>query len=265
VSGAEDTVLYRAEEGVAWVTLNRPQRLNAFAGTMRDALREAVDRASASDEVRVVVITGAGRGFCTGADVEVMTDLLARDDSATFDGYVQAGIRAVQAVRDCAWPVLAAVNGVAAGAGAALAAACDLRLASDAASIGFTFNRIGLHPDWGASYHLPRLVGTGRAAELILSGRMVPAAEALAMGLFEQVYPAANFEAEVRRYATELAQKPPLALAAARRTLARAPEADLDTMLEAERAAQLRLFATRDVREGLAAFAEKRPAQFRGD
>jgi len=260
-----ETVLYREEEGVAWITLNRPDRLNAFAGSMRDDLRQAVERASAAPDVRVLVITGAGRGFCTGADVEVMSDLVARGDGETFEGYVRAGIAAVQALRACRKPVIAAVNGVAAGAGASLAVACDVRLASDKASIGFTFNRIGVHPDWGASYYLPRLVGTGRAAELVLSARMVDAAEAERIGLFQRVLPAGEFEAGVRAFARELAEKPPLALSAAKHSLSVSPEHDLERMMEVEREAQMRLFRSADVREGITAFNEKRKAVFRGE
>jgi 2-(1,2-epoxy-1,2-dihydrophenyl)acetyl-CoA isomerase len=259
------TILYREDDGVAWITLNRPERLNAFAGTMRDDLRAAVERGASSADARVLVVTGAGRGFCAGADVEVMQDLLARGDGATFEGFVEAGARAVEAIRACRKPVIAAVNGVAAGAGASLAAACDVRLASERASIGFTFNRIGLHPDWGASWILPRLVGTGRAAELILTARMVDPDEAVRIGLFQRVYPADSFEREVAAFARELAAKPPLALAAAKHSLAVSPESDLARMLEVEREAQMRLFRSADVREGIAAFNEKRKAEFRGE
>ncbi|HYJ80840.1 MAG TPA: enoyl-CoA hydratase/isomerase family protein, partial [Longimicrobiaceae bacterium] len=173
---AEGPVLLRVEDGVAWITLNRPERLNAFAGSMRDDLHDAVARADEAADVRVLVITGAGRGFCTGADVEVMADLLARGDDAAFGALVEAGMRVVSRLARVGKPVIAAVNGAAAGAGASLAPACDLRIASDRASLGITFNRIGLHPDWGATWFLPRLVGRGRAAELVMTGRMVDAA-----------------------------------------------------------------------------------------
>jgi 2-(1,2-epoxy-1,2-dihydrophenyl)acetyl-CoA isomerase len=258
-------VLYRVDEGVAWITLNRPDRLNAFAGTMRDDLRQAVERAAADEAARVVVITGAGRGFCTGADVEVMAGLVERGDDAAFEGYVEAGMRCVRAIRDCPRPVIAAVNGVAAGAGASLALACDVRIASEKASIGFTFNRIGVHPDWGATWFLPRLVGPGRAAELVFSARMVDADEALRIGLYERVLPDVAFAAAVRDYATELAAKAPLALTAAKRSLALSFESDLGEMMEVERHAQMRCFRSSDVREGLAAFHEKRNPAFRGE
>jgi 2-(1,2-epoxy-1,2-dihydrophenyl)acetyl-CoA isomerase len=259
-----DTVLLRVGDGVARVVLNRPDRLNAFAGDMRDALHDAIDRAASDPAVRVLVITGAGRGFCTGADVEVMGDLLARGDEATFERMVAAGMRVVRRLRDVEQPVVAAVNGAAAGAGAALALACDFRVASSSASIGLTFNRIGLHPDWGATRTLARLVGPGRAAELVLSGRMVDAAEAERIGLFERVVPAEAFEAGVDALAGELAAKPPLALRLAKRTLAEAAELDLDAVLALEGERQLRCFRSSDAREGIAAFRERRPPMFRG-
>jgi 2-(1,2-epoxy-1,2-dihydrophenyl)acetyl-CoA isomerase len=269
VSGANgvsvEPVLLRIEEGVAWITLNRPDRLNAFAGTMRDDLHDAVTAAADAPETRVIVVTGAGRGFCTGADVEVMSDLLARDDAETFERFVEAGMRVVSRIRAVPQPVIAAVNGPAAGAGASLALACDLRLASARASIGFTFNRIGLHPDWGASWILPRVVGAGRAAELVLSGRMVDAAEAERIGLFSRVIPEDAFEDEVRKAALEYAARAPMALAAAKRTLARAWTSDLEGTMAAEEEAQLRCFRSADAREGIAAFHEKRRPAFRGE
>jgi 2-(1,2-epoxy-1,2-dihydrophenyl)acetyl-CoA isomerase len=260
-----DTIRLSIEDGVAWITLNRPDRLNAFAGRMRDDLHDAIDRAATSPEVRVIVITGAGRGFCTGADVEVMSDLLSRGDDATFEGLVEAGMRVVRRLARVEQPVIAAVNGPAAGAGASLALACDFRIASERATIGFTFNRIGLHPDWGATHSLPRLVGPGRAAELVMTGRMVDAREAERIGLFQQVFADDWFLDEVRKLAKELAAKPPLALKLAKRTLAASPTSDLDAMLTAEREQQMRCFRSADAREGITAFNEKRKPVFRGE
>jgi 2-(1,2-epoxy-1,2-dihydrophenyl)acetyl-CoA isomerase len=258
------TVLLAVEDGVATITLHRPARLNALAGTMRDDLHDAIDAAATDPGVRVLVITGAGRGFCAGADVEAMAGLMVAGDAEGFARLVDAGIRVIRRLRAVEQPVVAAVNGPAAGAGAALAAACDLRIASDAASIGFTFARIGLHPDWGATYTVPRLVGPGRAAELVLSARMVGAREAERLGLFERVVPAAEFEGEVRRSAAELAAKPPLAVRLAKRSLAETLGGDLEAALLAERERQLACFASADAREGVAAFRERRRPVFTG-
>ncbi len=264
LASTNSPVLLRMEAGIAWITLNRPERLNAFAGRMRDDLLDALDRAGDAPETRVVVIRGAGRAFCAGADVGVMSELLARGDHATFGRLVEAGMRVVRRLSTLPQPTIAALHGAAAGAGASLALACDLRIASSRASIGFTFNRIGLHPDWGASYFLPRLVGSGRALELVLSGRMVGAEEAARIGLVERVVPEDDFEGEVGRLAAELAAKPPLALAAAKRSLIRSPAADLEQMLAAEAEAQLACFGTADAREGVAAFREQRAPTFTG-
>lgn len=252
----------RVDDGVAWITIDRPTRLNAFVGSMRDDLHAALGDAGARPDVRAVVITGAGRAFCAGADVATMAGLLERGDERTFGGFVDAGMRVVRQIRALPCPVIAAVNGVAAGAGASLAAACDLRIAARGASIGFTFNRIGLHPDWGATYFLPRLVGAGRALELVATARMVGSAEAERIGLFDRVVDDDAFADAVAALARELAAGPPGALAAAKRSLARTFESTLEEMLELERRAQLECFAGDEVREGVRAFREKRPADY---
>jgi 2-(1,2-epoxy-1,2-dihydrophenyl)acetyl-CoA isomerase len=192
-----------------------------------------------------------------------MADLLEGDDSRSFATLVQAGTRVVRRIREAPQPVVAAVNGVAAGAGAALAAACDLRVAAASASIGFTFSRIGLHPDWGTTYFLPRLIGLGRAQELIFSGRVVDATEAERIGLFERVVPDDAFEATVRSLAEELAGRPRLALTLAKRTLTGSDSLPaIEEALRQEAEAQMRCFRSDDVREGVAAFREKRPPRF---
>lgn len=258
-----NAVEVRDADGVRWITLNRPERLNAFAGDMRDRLAQAIESAADQRDVRVLVITGAGRAFSAGADVEVMEDLLRRDDREAFEALVRAGMRVVRALRAIPQPTVAALNGVAVGAGASLAVACDLRVASSAATVGFTFNRIGLHPDWGATHFLPRLVGRGRAADLIFSGRIVPASEAAALGLVERVVPEAEFSDSVAALAQELAAKAPLAVTLALRSL-QPDDALLEGALQRELEAQLRCFSSDDVREGLAAFRERRAPRFTG-
>jgi 2-(1,2-epoxy-1,2-dihydrophenyl)acetyl-CoA isomerase len=259
------TVLLRVEDGVAWITLNRAHRLNAFAGTMRDELHETIAEADASDDVRAIVITGAGRAFCAGADLEVTAGLAERGDDAAFEKLVEAGMRVIRRLAAVEKPVIAAVNGAAAGAGASLALACDFRIASEKATIGVAFNRIGLHPDWGATWFLPRLIGAGRAAELVLAARTLDAAEAHRIGLFERVVPAEAFDDEVRTLARELAAKPPLALRLAKRTLAASLHSTLDETLAAEREAQVACFRSADAKEGITAFREKRTPIFRGE
>ena len=264
MSGPERWILQEVADGVGRITLNRPDRLNAFAGDMRERLAEAVEEFAGDTAVRVVVITGAGRAFGAGADVEAMAELLRSGNAQRFRELVRAGMRVVRAVAVAPKPVVAAVNGVAVGAAASLAAACDVRIASDRARVGFTFNRIGLHPDWGATLTLPRLVGAGRAAELILSARLLAADEAREIGLVQEVVEEASFGARVAELASSLAAKPPLALAWAKRTTGINPAA-LEEALAREEEAQLACFRSRDAREGITAFLEKREPLFQGE
>ena len=257
-------VLTAVEDGVGTITLNRPKKLNAFAGTMRQEIAQAVHALADDDAVKVLVITGAGRAFCAGADIAYMQELLDNQDVDGFRALVEAGRDVVTTIRNTAKPVIASVNGAAAGGGANMALACDLRIASDRASIGQTFNRIGLHPDWGGTYFLPRLVGPSKALELIFSGEMVPAQEAERLGLFNRVVPADRLKTETLALAQGLAAKPPIALALAKRAIHTSDTASLDGMLDIEVANQLRCFESDDAREGLEAFLDKRPPEFKG-
>jgi 2-(1,2-epoxy-1,2-dihydrophenyl)acetyl-CoA isomerase len=259
----ENTVLLQIADGIAVLTLNRPEKLNAFAGDMRDQLNARLDEAAAHGGVRVLVLTGAGRAFCAGGDVEHMTELSARN--APFDELaplLEAGEGVMRRLAALPFPVIAAVNGVAAGAGANLALACDVRLASDAARLGETFVKIGLHPDWAGTYHLPRLVGTAKALDLCWTGELVDAAEALRLGLFQRVWPADHFEREWRAYAQALASGPQVAIRAAKATLGAAPHRTLHECLAAERAAQAACWASPDAAEGVRAFVAKRRPVF---
>jgi enoyl-CoA hydratase/carnithine racemase len=249
---------------VAWVTLDRPERLNAFDARMRAELVPVLKEALDDREARVVVVTGAGRGFCAGADIAYMQELLGRGDAKAFGELVDTGRQLMTLIRAAAKPVVAAVNGPAAGGGANLALACDLRFASDEASIGQTFIRIGLQPDFGGTFLLPRLVGTSRALELMWTGRMVPAAEALELGLFDRVVPAAALEGEVTRFAETLAAAAPEAVGRIKAAVYAAAESSLAEALAVERANQMALFGSGDAAEGLRAFLEKRPPAFRG-
>src|ERR671917_1077583 len=173
-----DNIKVTLEAGVSTVTLNRPEKLNAFAGHMRRDLAEALEHAGSDKGVRVVVITGAGRAFCTGADVKFMQDLMERDDVDEFKRLLGAGRRVLTAIRQMAKPVVASVNGPAYGAGFNLALACDLRLAAESATFSQSFVKVRLHPDWGGTYFLPRVVPTNLACEMFFLGDAINAERA---------------------------------------------------------------------------------------
>lgn len=258
-----DSILLDVAAGVAVLTLNRPAKLNAFAGDMRERLLARLDEVASRDDVGVLVLTGAGKAFCAGGDVEHMAGMAAR--GAPFDELaplLEAGEGVARRLAALAMPVIAALNGVAAGAGANLALACDVRLASDAARFGETFVKIALHPDWAGTYHLPRLVGTAKALDLCWTGELVGADEALRLGLVQRVWPAGSFEREWRAYAAALAAGPRLAIRAAKASLRAAPFRTLDECLAAERAAQAACWASADAAEGVRAFVEKRSPAF---
>lgn len=255
-------VLLHRSEGIGTLTLNRPEKLNAFVGIMRQELVDALDELDQDPAVRVIIITGAGRGFCAGADVDYLAELVERRDVDTMAALVEAGRRAVTVIRESAKPVIGSINGVAAGGGANLALACDLRIASDQARLGQTFNRIGLHPDWGGTYFLPRLVGPARALELIWLAEVIDAGECLRLGLFNRVVPQHTLPDETMAIARALVAKPPLALALAKRAVYQSLDRTLPQMLDYELDAQLRCFESGDAAEGIHAFVEKRPAVF---
>jgi 2-(1,2-epoxy-1,2-dihydrophenyl)acetyl-CoA isomerase len=261
----ESHVLLDFTDSVGTLTLNRPDKLNAFFGSMRDEIGEALEEMAGREDVRVVVITGRGRAFCAGADVGYMADLLERGAYDEANLLVTAGRRVIRSIIEMPKPVIAALNGAAAGGGANMALACDLRIASDRAAIGQTFNRIGLAPDWGGTWLVPRLVGRARAAELFFLADMVDAEEAERIGLVNRVVPHADLENAVREVAQRLAAKPALALALAKEALRRSLSADLDEMLDFEVRAQNEAFRSRDALEGTRAFMEKRAPRFGGD
>jgi 2-(1,2-epoxy-1,2-dihydrophenyl)acetyl-CoA isomerase len=229
---------------------------------MRDDLDAALAALELDSDVRCVIITGVGRAFSTGGDVSFMKELIERDDIDSFEALVRAGARIVQRIAGMSKPVIAAVNGPAAGAGASLALACDLRIASESASIGFGFLRVGLHPDWGGSYFLPRLVGVARAAEFILTGEMINAERGERLGIFNRVVPAAQLEANARVLAGQIAAAPQGIVQDVKQNVRMALQSDLDVLLEAETEAQLRAFHSADFREGIESFLEKRAPKF---
>lgn len=258
-------LLYDVKDGVAVLTLNRPERLNALGDTLREDLQDAVTRASEDPEVRVMILTGAGRGFCSGGDVKAMNE---RRESGggrpVMDKVAPGRDLTVQALRDAPKPVLAAVNGAAAGAGMNVALCCDIRLASTAAKFSQAFVRRGLHPDWGGTYFLPRIVGTAKACELIFTGEVIDAQEALRLGIVSSVHAPEDLMPATFALARRIADGPPIAIRLAKRAIYHNLEADLRQSLEFETYAQNICQETEDAAEGIRAFVEKRSPSFHG-
>jgi enoyl-CoA hydratase/carnithine racemase len=250
--------------GIATITLNRPDKLNAFTGTMREDLLEALRAAERDATVRAVVLTGAGRAFCAGGDVPYMSRLQSDGNTEEFRKLLDAGRDVILQLATMAKPVIASINGVAAGAGCNLALACDYRIAAETAKLGETFVRIGLHPDWGGTWLLPRLVGRARAMEILLSGRMVSAAEAVAIGMIDRIVQSEDLEQETAKLARSFADAPPIAAAGIKHALQVSERNELLAQLELEAEHQLRCFQSGDAAEGMAAFFEKRTPEFRG-
>jgi 2-(1,2-epoxy-1,2-dihydrophenyl)acetyl-CoA isomerase len=258
-----DGVSYAATDGVATITLDRPDSLNSLTVAAKLALLGALQRAREDDTVRAVVLTGAGRAFCVGQDLREHADGLAAGDldlSTVTEHYNPI----IEALVGLPKPVIAAVNGMAAGAGASLAFACDIRIASDKAAFLMAFANVGLGPDSGASWTLQRLVGYGRAAAMLLLAEPVPAAQALEMGLVSAIVPADDLTSVVEALASKLAAGPTVAYGAIKATMGYAAANDLTRTLAREAEAQAACGHTDDHRNAVEAFLAKNPASFLG-
>ena len=253
-----------ATTGVATITLNRPERLNALTFEIYDELRNTFRRIPTERSVRVVVLTGTGKAFCSGGDVhDIIGPLTSRDYRGLLDFTRMTG-DLVLSIRECRRPVVAALNGTVAGAGAVIAAACDVRIAAESAKIAFLFTRVGLSgADMGAAWLLPRLVGFGRATELLMTGDFVSAAEALRLGLYNRVVPDAELAAAAEAFAVKLAAGPAFALEMTKDALNREAAMDLPAAIEAEAQLQAALMTYSDFREAYEAFRDRREARFR--
>ncbi|NUR59479.1 MAG: enoyl-CoA hydratase/isomerase family protein [Catenulispora sp.] len=266
----QESVRHEFAAGVAWITLDRPESLNAIDADQRDRIIRLLRAASADPQTRVVVLTATGRGFCTGADLRPKPGAAAAGPARPpAPGDVARTIRdgaqaLIAAVLDCEKPVIAAVNGIAAGLGAHLALACDLVIAAESAKFIEIFARRGLVPDGGGAYLLTRLVGVHKAKELIFFADDVPAAEALVLGLVNRVVPDAVLEKTAREWAERLAAGPTRAFGLAKNLVNRALEVDRATAFREEADAVELNMATEDAREGVRAFVERRPPEFTG-
>jgi 2-(1,2-epoxy-1,2-dihydrophenyl)acetyl-CoA isomerase len=259
---AYEQILFASADGVARITLNRPDRLNSFTRQMHAEVREALAAIAADTTARVLVLTGAGRGFCAGQD---LSDRAVSPGDAPVDlgeSIERDYLPLVQGLRALPMPVVCAVNGVAAGAGANIALACDIVVAARSASFIQAFCRIGLVPDSGGTWFLPRLVGTARAAGLALLGDKLPAEQAASWGLIWECVDDAELAPAVERIAAQLAQASPRGLAAIKRALQAGAGNTLDAQLALERDLQRELGFGADYREGVAAFLEKRAPRF---
>ena len=258
-------LIYSVDNLVATITLNRPETLNALTPSMRKNFAAALELAENDDSVRVIVITGAGKGFCSGGDVKAMNEARKSGKASVLDDRIDPiRDRIVLALRDSTKPVIAAVNGAAAGAGMNIALACDIRIASDTAKFGETFAKRGLHPDWGGTYFLPRIVGMAKACELIWSGKMIQASEALELGIVSQLETPEALMATTLEMASSFAAGPPIAIRMAKRAMYRSMDTTLREALEFETYAQNTCSDTQDAKEGIAAFVEKREPVFTG-
>jgi enoyl-CoA hydratase len=264
-------VLVERDGDVATLTFNDPDRRNAMTREMGEAFSREVAALGRSAGLRALVLTGAGRAFSAGGDLAMIEERAA--EGAAEPGLARGRIRATMrafyelflAVRDLPCPSIAAINGHAIGAGLCVALACDLRIVSNQARLGLNFTRLGLHPGMGATWTLPRIVGTARAAELLYTSRLFDADEALGMGLVSRSLPPEQVLSAARGLAAEIAACAPIAVAGVKRALARSPGVSLQDQLGFEATEQGICFESRDVQEGLAAARERRDPKFRGE
>ena len=254
-------IIYEKSEGIATITINRPEALNAFSAEVVSEILQALEDVKADESVRVVVLTGAGeKAFSAGADIKAMKGmnaLKARELS-------QMGERLCSALENLEKPVIAAINGYALGGGLEVAMACDIRLASENARMGQTEINIGLIPGWGGTQRLTRLIGATKAKELIFTGKMIDAKTAEQLGLVNMVVPQDKFRETVRQFALELAQKAPVALKVAKALINKGAEISLDAAIALEREGFGVVASTEDLQEGVSAFIEKRKPVFKG-
>ena len=258
------TFLYEQSDGIATITLNRPERLNAITFDVYHELTDFLAKLRDDEAVRVVIITGAGRAFCSGGDVRDIIGALQGRDAEGLLEFTRLTCDLIRNMRALPKPIIASLNGITAGAGACIALAADIRIAAEEAKIAFVFVKVGLAgTDMGATYLLPRVVGLAKATELLMTGDFIEAQEAERIGLYNRVVPRAQLEAATREFAEKLANGPTLGVAKTKEMLNRELHMSFESALEAEAVAQALCMQTTDFKEAHAAFIEKRPAVFR--
>jgi 2-(1,2-epoxy-1,2-dihydrophenyl)acetyl-CoA isomerase len=261
---ASPVLLEKKQDAIVTLTLNRPDRLNALNNDLSSALNEALTRIAADLSINVVILTGAGRAFCAGGDLGDIGKGRERGDADQLAPLLRSGMQAVLKLRTIPQPVIAAVNGPAAGAGMNLALACDIRIALDGAVFGQNFAKVGLFPDYGGTYFLPELVGPSVAAEMFYTGEMIDTPTAHRLGIVNHVVPADQFEAEVQSLAKKISDGPQVAIRAVKQTVFGRQKDKLTEALELEVEHQIKCFHSEDCREGIRAFLEKRAPNFQG-
>jgi len=257
-------VLQSVEDGLAILTLNRPDRMNAINTELATALNEALTAISIDKYIHAVLITGAGKGFCAGGDLKEIWEGRKNNDKESLEPLLRSGMGMVLKIRTMRQPVVAAVNGAAAGAGMNIALAADVRFASETAMFGETFAKVGLFPDFGGTYFLPQLVGPAKAAELFYSGDMFDAKTALELGIVNKLVPADKLMDEAKAFARNIVHGPRMTSRALKQILFGNERAALIKALEYEVEEQIRCFESEDCAEGLRAFFEKRKPNFQG-
>jgi 2-(1,2-epoxy-1,2-dihydrophenyl)acetyl-CoA isomerase len=261
---ASPLVLEAKHGPVTTLTLNRPDRLNALNNDLSTAINDALTRIANDSSTHVVILTAAGRAFCAGGDLSAIGKGRERGDATELAPILRAGMQSVLKMRTMPQPVIAAVNGPAAGAGMNLALAADIRIASEDAVFGQNFAKVGLFPDYGGTYFLPQLVGPSIAAEMFYLGDMIDAKTALRLGIVNHVVPGDKLEAEARALAEKIASGPQVAIRAVKQTLFARDQHALVEALEREVEHQLKCFHSHDCQEGIRAFLEKRAPNFQG-
>jgi 2-(1,2-epoxy-1,2-dihydrophenyl)acetyl-CoA isomerase len=259
-----EAIIVTTDRSIATIRLNRPDKLNAFGGPMREEILDALARIAAEDRIKVLVVTGEGRGFSAGGDIDQLKQFRESKNEDGFRRALAVGEKITTSLRSLPKPVIAAVNGPCAGAGFSFALGCDIRIASELATFGASFARIGLHPDWGGSWFLPKLVGTANACELIFTGSMISALQAERMGLVNRVVPHSELMRTALDLAATMAKSAPQALRLAKESIYQSLSADLEAALARETEAQIQCFHSEDFLEGLNAFKEKRKPHFKG-